>query len=543
MRVLVAEDENISRLRLVKFLESMDCEVVSCKDGIEAWNIIKSENSPNYLILDWMMPGMDGMELCRKVRSMKREPYTFIMLLSSKGEQQDVISGIEAGADDYIVKPFDQNELKVRLIAGNRIVQLNKELLSARNILEKQVINDPLTSLFNRHYMVEVLEKEFSSALRYQTDLSCLLLDLDLFKEINDTHGHPFGDFVLREFANCLKQEARKMDIPFRYGGEEFMLLLPNTDIVGAKNVAEKIRVSCGQKTYDDGNNAVKATVSIGIASVKLNKPLESKELIAYADKALYRAKAEGRNRANVYIRKPLGSVGSDKESKGNDFRYLKENLSLILEKTKKSAIDSLDLLARNVRGDKRNQHCNNVNKYIKLIGERLALPPTIIETFERASFFHDNFKTLMRKTLNTKSKTLSSEEKAEIEENPYMLSELIDMFDFFSNEKSILLYHREYFDGTGFPAGLKEIEIPLGARLFAVANAIAAMMTEQPGRKSLSPEEIITELADHAGKKFDPMMVSLYFDIIEKQKLLPVSEDFLNSAKEKVNKLKTDSF
>ena len=543
MKVLVAEDENISRLRLVKFLESMDCEVVSCKDGLEAWNIIKSEDSPNYLILDWMMPGMDGMELCRKVRSMKREPYTFIMLLSSKGEQQDVISGIEAGADDYIVKPFDQNELKVRLIAGSRIVQLNKELLNARNILEKQVINDPLTSLFNRHYMVEVLEREFSSALRYQTDLSCLLLDLDLFKEINDTHGHPFGDFVLREFANCLKQEARKMDIPFRYGGEEFMLLLPNTDIVGAKNVAEKIRVACGQKTYDDGNNVVKATVSIGIASVKLNKPLESKELIAFADKALYRAKAEGRNRVNVYIRKPLGDVDSDKESKGNDFRYLKENLSLILEKTKKSAIDSLDLLARNVRGDERNQHCNNVNKYIKLIGERLALPPAIIETFKRASFFHDNFKTLMRKTLNTKSKTLSSEEKAEIEENPYMLSELIDMFDFFSNEKSILLYHRECFDGTGFPAGLKEIEIPLGARLFAVANAIAAMMTEQPGRKSLSPEEIITELADHAGKKFDPMMVSLYFDIIEKKKLLPVSEDFLNNAKEKVNKLKTVSF
>jgi diguanylate cyclase (GGDEF)-like protein len=539
MKVLVAEDEKISRLRLVKFLEGIGCEVISCEDGLEAWNIINSDDAPNFLILDWMMPGMDGVEMCRKARELNREPYTFIMLLSSKGEHEDVVKGMEAGADDYIVKPFNQNELKVRLSAGSRIVQLNEDLLNARNILEKQAVNDSLTGMFNRHYMVEVLGKEFSSALRYQTELSCLLLDIDYFKEINDNYGHPFGDFVLREFANCLKQEARKMDIPFRYGGEEFLILLPNTDVEGAQYVAEKIRVACEEKTYDDGTNSAKATVSIGIASVKLNKPLEAKELIAYADKALYRAKAEGRNRVNIYFRKPFGEVDSNEDGKGNDFRYLKENLSLILEKTKKSAIDSLNLLARNVGGDDQKQHSNNVNQYIKLIGERLSLPPSIIETFKRAAVFQDNFKTLMRKTLKTNSKTLSKEEKADLEGHPYMLSELIDQFDFFAHEKSILLYHREYFDGTGYPGGLKESEIPLGARLFAIANAIATMLSDQPGRKSLSPEEIVTELADYAGKKFDPMMVSLYFEIIEKQKLLPVSEDFLKEAKEKVNKLK----
>ena len=137
MRVLVAEDEKISRLRLEKFLVSIGCEVISCENGIEAWNIIKSEDSPNFLILDWMMPGIDGVEMCRKVRELNREPYTFIMLLSSKGEQEDVVNGMEAGADDYIVKPFNQNELKVRLKAGSRIVQLNEELLNARNIMER----------------------------------------------------------------------------------------------------------------------------------------------------------------------------------------------------------------------------------------------------------------------------------------------------------------------------------------------------------------------------------------------------------------------
>ncbi|MCP4459824.1 MAG: response regulator, partial [Cytophagales bacterium] len=157
MKVLVAEDEKISRLRLVKFLESIDCEVLSCEDGLEAWKIINSDEAPNFLILDWMMPGMDGMELCRRVRKLNREPYTFIMLLSSKGEQKDVINGMEAGADDYIIKPFNQSELKVRLNAGTRIVQLNEDLLSVRNTLEKQAVNDSLTGIFNRHYMVEVL--------------------------------------------------------------------------------------------------------------------------------------------------------------------------------------------------------------------------------------------------------------------------------------------------------------------------------------------------------------------------------------------------
>ena len=300
MKVLIAEDENISRRRLEKFLKSMDYEVTSCKEGLEAWEVIQSENAPNLLILDWMMPGMDGLEICRKVRKLAREPYTFILLLTSKSEQDDIIKGMEAGADDYITKPFNKNELRVRLRAGKRIVELNEELLAVQNDLEKQAIHDGLTDLYNRHYMSEILDREFSRTLRYQTDLSCLLLDLDYFKDVNDTFGHAFGDLVLREFAICIKQEARKMDFSFRYGGEEFMLLLPDTGIAGARNVAEKIRTACEKKTYDDGINSTTVTVSIGVASVKRHQLLESKELIAFADKALYRAKAEGRNRVEV---------------------------------------------------------------------------------------------------------------------------------------------------------------------------------------------------------------------------------------------------
>ncbi len=174
--------------------------------------------------------------------------YTFILILTSKDSREDYITGMDAGADDFITKPFNNIELSARLRVGKRFVELNRELLSVRDSLQNQVNHDKRTGLFNRHYMTEILDREFFCSLRYQTDLSCLLLDLDFFNDINDTFGHPFGDMVLHEFSACLMENARKSDFSFRYGGEEFMLLLPNTGITGAQNLAETIRAACDKK-------------------------------------------------------------------------------------------------------------------------------------------------------------------------------------------------------------------------------------------------------------------------------------------------------
>ena len=535
MKILIAEDDNVTRHILEKSVTEMDFEVVSCKNGHDAWKILQSENAPHLLILDWMMPGMDGLEICRKVREQAKEPYTFILLLTSKGEQDDFVKGMEAGADDYVVKPFNHNDLRVRLKAGRRIVELNEELLYVRDNLEKQATHDKLTGLYNRHFMVEILEKEFSRALRHQSDLSCLLLDLDNFKDVNDTFGHTFGDLVLREFSAGLEQNIRKSDISIRYGGEEFMVLLPNTGIAGAQNIAEKIRATCEKKRYDDGHNSTTVTVSIGIASIKQHQLIDDKEIVACADKALYRSKAEGRNRITVYMKKPSWISNNNEISEDNNLGHLKENIAVVLEKTKKSSIESLELLTRDLSSDEHKQHNHDIKRYITLIGEKLALPPAIIETFKRAANFHDYFKILLRKTFKTKHIVLNKEERTEIEDHPYMLSELIDSFDFFANEKSILQYHHENFDGTGYPDGLKGNEIPLGARIFAMVDAITAMLSGRLHRVKLSPEEMIIELADKAGTQFDPMLVSLFLDIIERQELFSVLVEALEQAREKV--------
>ncbi|TVL99435.1 MAG: hypothetical protein CV087_18190 [Candidatus Brocadia sp. WS118] len=535
MKILVAEDENITRHRLEKFLGDMEYEVISCKDGLEAWEVIQSENAPYLLILDWMMPGLDGTEICRRIRKQAREPYAYILLLTSKTEKEDVVSGIEAGADDYIIKPFNQNELRVRLNVGRRIVEMNKELLEARNVLRKKAIYDELTDLHNRHYMKEILEKEYARALRHQTDLSCLLLDIDYFKVINDTFGHNFGDFVLREFSDCLKREVRMHDFVFRYGGEEFMALLPNTDVDGALDVAEKIRSICESKVYEDGTNSTIATVSIGVASVKSHQPSESNKLIAFADKALCRSKSEGRNRVSIYLKDSSVKSGEDKISKAEDFSYLKENISALLEKTKKASVQSLCLMVRNIGATKYLKHNHQVIQYIELIGERFNLPPSIVESFKNAAKLHDSFKFMLEKALNSNSTGLSTSEKREIESQPDMMAELTGLFDFFAHERSILQHHHENYDGSGYPVGLKGNEIPLGARIFATVDAMVAMVSERPFRKNLPPEKVVEEFADNAGSQFDPKLVFLFFDIVEKQGLLSVPEAVLAKAKEKV--------
>ncbi len=301
MKILIAEDENISRRRLEKLLEDLNYQVMSCKDGLAAWEVIQSGNAPNILILDWMMPGLDGVEICRRVRALDQEPYTYILLLTSKDKTEDVIEGMEAGADDYITKPFNNQEFKVRLRAGRRITELNEELIRMRNILQKQATCDELTGLYNRRFLREILEKEFYHATRYQTDLSCILFDIDFFKKINDTFGHTFGDLVLQGVSSTLRKVIRKGDILFRHGGEEFIILLPNTDIDGAMIVAEKIRSTCEAQTHNDGINVTTVTVSLGVASTNLHHPSHGKKLVELADRALYQAKVEGRNRAKVY--------------------------------------------------------------------------------------------------------------------------------------------------------------------------------------------------------------------------------------------------
>ena len=312
-----------------------------------------------------------------------------------------------------------------------------------------------------------------------------------------------------------MKQNLRSADLAFRYGGEEFMVLLPNTGMIGARQTAEKLRAYCDANPFTDETTSTIVTVSIGLTSVKKSRPQSAGELIAYADKALYRAKAEGRNRVVSYLEKPLDLVSQKEIPAGNDTLYLKEQLSAILDKTKMASMASLQLLAKNRGGEVFEKHNRRVRHYIGLMGHNLFLPPAIIETFNRAASMHDSFKSLMLESQMKSIKELTGEERVWIEDDPYVLAELTQLFDFFSDERSILLYHHENFDGSGYPEGLEGDQIPIGARIFALVDAFVAMTSDRSYKEKMTVEKAVIELEAYAGKQFDPKLVSMFLNII----------------------------
>lgn len=300
-KILIADDDVVSRRVLEATLRKWGYEVTVACDGAEALSILEQENAPSLAILDWVMPVKTGPEVCTQVRQLGREAYTYILLLTAKTQKDDLITGMRAGADDYITKPFDRQELEVRLEAGKRILKLHEALLTAQQKLFRQATYDELTGIFNRARIMELARKEFNRAGRENVQMGIVLFDIDKFKSINDTHGHAAGDIVLKEVARRTQNSVRPYDALGRYGGEEFLLVLPNCDLLTCAQQAERLRVAICQEpiTISVGGNQVELPVSasFGATAFLPNIATTLEHLIAIADEALYAAKRTGRNR------------------------------------------------------------------------------------------------------------------------------------------------------------------------------------------------------------------------------------------------------
>jgi diguanylate cyclase (GGDEF)-like protein len=287
VRILIADDDRLSRRVLEKALTAGGYKVVCAEDGSEAWEILQSEDPPRLAILDWMMPGVDGVELCRKVR-LAGGPYVYILLLTANADTAAVVLGINAGADDYIKKPFNRDELYARLRTGIRILTLEERL-------RLQATRDPLTGLANRAAIIELLDVQLSRAQRENSKLGVAMVDIDRFKHFNDTYGHTAGDTILSETARKMRAVLRPYDLIGRYGGEEFILLFPHSDSVQAYAIAERLRSFIASEPVDIGSSHVWVTVSAGV--VDSSGFDDSDSVIRAADDALYTAKKNGRNR------------------------------------------------------------------------------------------------------------------------------------------------------------------------------------------------------------------------------------------------------
>jgi diguanylate cyclase (GGDEF)-like protein len=300
VKILIAEDDKISRRILQKVFAGLDYEVQCACDGDEAWKILEEPDHPHLLVLDWMMPGISGVELVTRLRTRPDGHTYYVLILTSLDTPKDTIFALEGGADDFISKPYHADTLRARVSVGRRIVSLHetltekiRALAEANETITRLAATDELTGLSNRRFFNGTFHKTLSAAQRHKVPLCFIMVDIDKFKLVNDNYGHDVGDKVLKVFAKTMIAQTRTEDIPARWGGEEFVILLPLTPIEGALLQANRLRNAFAADVERELSMTV--TASFGVAQLQEGEDAEA--LIKRADKALYRAKEEGRNR------------------------------------------------------------------------------------------------------------------------------------------------------------------------------------------------------------------------------------------------------
>lgn len=299
-RILIADDEALSRKLLQSLLQKMGFQVVVACDGDHAWKELESPDAPALVVLDWMMPGCEGIELVRRVRAQKERAYTYLILLTARREREDLLEGLNAGADDYLRKPLDADELQAKLVIGQRILAVQHRLAEALMAEKYQARHDSLTGLYNHREILHILDREIERNRRQNCCTAAIMLDVDHFKQINDTYGHQCGDAVLREFSRRVASGLRPYDSCGRYGGEEFLLVVPQCDLVSARHIAERIRGALSEEPVRCNGNSITVTASLGV-TVSCNGKRTADAMVQACDQAMYASKRAGRNRVSVF--------------------------------------------------------------------------------------------------------------------------------------------------------------------------------------------------------------------------------------------------
>lgn len=299
MKILVVEDSAVQRHEICKHLSEWGLDYIALGNGTEAIKRLEAPDAPNLVLLDWLLPGLDGIDVCRQIRKLGRNgTYTYTVMLTAKNRKRDLLVAMEAGADDYLAKPVDPLELRARLQAGTRILELQQRLQFAAT-------HDFLTNLANRAEIISVLQRELSRSKRELKPATIILADIDHFKRINDSLGHAAGDEVLKEVGERLRSDLRPYDVVGRYGGEEFLLILPSCDIVTGRRRADEIRALIARDPIPTPVATAWAKISMGVTVTSFSADRSVTEVLHQADTALYEAKKNGRNRVEVFSELP----------------------------------------------------------------------------------------------------------------------------------------------------------------------------------------------------------------------------------------------
>ncbi len=501
--ICVIEDDPQQRAVLTRRLRLWDYSVVDAADGQGGLRLVY-EQRPRVVICDVVLPDLNGIQVCRQLRADPTMDGTYVILVTAFDRPEQKQRALDAGADEYLQKPYDVDELKARIRNGLRFNRLMDRL-------KRAALTDGLTGLANHTRFREILEREFMRSRRYGGKLALIMLDLDHFKAVNDTFGHEVGNEVLRLTARFLERTVREVDTVARYGGEEFAVICPETSIDDAARLAERIRVMLVRKLRVSDYPHIRVRASLGVAGIEDARVRSAGDLVTLGDQALYQSKREGRNR--VTRSDVLQELPGDQPELESDLidRLRKEIVALTM-RSKDLALQSIWALiqALEARDGYSAWHSRNVMLYTNWLVQAAGWSRPLRLATANAAMLHDLGKIGLPDRLLLHPSELSPEEVSLIRQVPLITCKILEPLRVFETELLIIRHLRERWDGSGFPDGLAGESIPIGSRLLAVAEAFDSITCNRAHRLGRSVDEALEVIRDESGKQFDPTFAEL---------------------------------
>ncbi|OGW81779.1 MAG: hypothetical protein A3G33_05715 [Omnitrophica bacterium RIFCSPLOWO2_12_FULL_44_17] len=532
-RILIVEDNpdhvEIIQCALQKWAESNGIQIEFSESMSEAFaqaNVAQFD----LILTDYYLPDGTGSQLVEALAAQKY-PCAFL-LMTAAGDEALAVRALKTGFRDYIIKK-DSYAQKLAATLETAYVKYREEekKKQEQERLTELSVRDSLTNLYNVRFLQERMAEEYARAARYHHPLSCLMIDIDHFKNVNDLYGHQTGDELLRELSGLLLAHVRQSDVVVRYGGEEFVILAPHVGYYGAQILAERLRIKVVKSKFISHMNPVEMRISIGIAVYPEDPAKDKDSLLFFADQALYRAKQLGRNQVCLYQQSEHDAIISnslfvvDKTKMGE----LSRRLSDISNMAKKAYIEGTRAFVEAVEMKSLlNGHSARTAMHARSIAEVLGIREEEVCIIEHAALLHDIGKLCIPAEILRKADKLTGQEYEIIKIHSVLGYQMVKPIAFLSEESLMILHHHEWYDGRGYPHGLKAKSIPIGARIIAVADAYDSMCVTGIGyRNSFKPEEAVRELINYAGIQFDPEMVQMFIQaLVKKGDLEPQAYD-----------------
>ncbi|MCK5218239.1 diguanylate cyclase [bacterium] len=517
IKILIVDDDDNMRENLQDILSEEGYKITGA-ESVETARRQLREEFYNLVLLDIRFPDGSGLELLKVNKS--RNADLMIIVCTGFASVESAVDAMNRGAFAYLQKPLNMAEVKITIKKALKMQSVaweNKNLLKK---LKELSLKDPLTNLYNYRYLRERLAWEFKRAQRYILPLSVLMVDIDYFKSINDVYGHQYGDVILKELSGYLLSYARANDIVVRYGGEEFLVLLPDTGKSGALQFGKRLLESVQEHVFDLKGKRIKLKISMGIAGFPEDGFDTESGLLDASDQALRNAKETGGNRLSLF----QGISQEDMEkivAKGGkeNVVVLKGKLAKMKNRLNGNLLESIYAFARtiNAKDSYFEEQTENIVNIVIGIGKEFKLSKPEIENLRHAAILHDLGKIGISDDVLSKKTKLDELEYEEIKKHPRIGAEIIKSIQFLHEVIFTILYHHERYDGLGYSSGLRGEEIPLGARIVAVADVYNALITNRPYRKAFSQEEAKQIIKDGSGTQFDPQVVESFLKVIKK--------------------------